>query len=160
MKKLSLIALYTLLSALFAFFLFTPFSRVSTSKPIAPIDLDVKLVGRGDGTVPFGLIVTASPQVHAELAIRVTLPDGTSAIAGPTIWKGRLRTGQRCELRMDLVCSDPTAGEILVTAEIVLDEKTRIARCTSVPVRSSPPKTQGVRRINAAGEGILDFQHK
>lgn len=129
-------------------------------KPTPPIDLDVRVVGRTDPGLPFGLIVTATPRAAGDGEMRITLPAGALVRAGDARWKGRFKAGQPCELRLDLSVPDRVRREILVTVECAVDGSTRLARCESIVLHDAPQASQGVPGRSSRGEGILDFPQK
>jgi hypothetical protein len=143
MRPLALILLLALPAAGGTFVAKTP-----SCKPVAPIDLDARLVG--DPASPT-ISVKASSRTGGDVEIEIVLPEGVTHVAGERKQKGR-----RCEARVDARVPDRLRREILVRATTVHGGAT-LTKVVPLVLFDRPAARSGNPKKNSRGEAILVF---
>jgi hypothetical protein len=118
-------------------------------KPVAPIDLDARLVG--DPAAGFAVTATAASRTGAEVELEVVLPDGVAHVAGPRKLKGR-----KVETRVDARVKSGGRQEILVRATFTQGGAT-MTRVVPLLVQDAAPARPGTPKKSARGDPILEF---
>lgn len=123
--------------------------RPSSCKPTAPIDLDARIVGDPGG--PFAVAAKAVSRLGGDVELEIVLPEGMTHLAGERKHKGR-----RCEAKVDARVPDRRRREILVRATTVQGGAT-LTKVVPLVIFDRPGPAPGTPKLNARGEGILEF---